>query len=367
MPAGFHKKIFDILSIDIILAVMLYNAIASVSLGRSSAGHSLITKIHQAASAGFSGVEIFFECLELYAREIEGRKTAASRKTLLAAAQRVHEVCEKLRITVVCLMPFMNFEGLVDEYERKEKLDLLQFWFELCRALGTDLIQIPTNFRPHGTTSDLERVVTDLRTAAELGLQQSPPIRFAYEAVAWGKHFDTWDQTWAVAKQVNLPNFGLCLDVFHIAGRVWADPSASSGLTENCEENLKRSLERLVQDVDPKKIFYVQIGDAERLDKPIVPGHPLFEEGTKPRMSWSRNARLYAFETDLGGYLPLERICRAIFVQLGWEGWVSMEMFNKSLYQTSPEMVGKLATRAANSWSKFLGFLEKASEKSQSA
>ena len=162
---------------------MFYNAIATISLGRSSAGHGLITKIQRAASAGFSGVELFFECLELYAREIEVRKTAASHKALLENAQRVREVCEELRITVVCLQPFMNFEGLLDEYERKEKLDLLQFWFELCRVLGTDLIQIPTNFRPHGTTGDLERVLTDLRTAAELGLQQSPPIRFAYEAV----------------------------------------------------------------------------------------------------------------------------------------------------------------------------------------
>jgi 4-hydroxyphenylpyruvate dioxygenase len=346
---------------------MLYNAIATISLGRSSAGHGLITKIQRAASAGFSGVEIFFECLELYAREIEGGKTAASRKALLEAAQRVHEVCGELRITVVCLQPFLYFEGLIDEHERKEKLDLLQFWFELCRVLDTDLIQIPTNFRPQGTTGDLERVVMDLRTAAELGLQQSPPIRFAYEALSWGNYFDTWDQTWAIAKQVNLPNFGLRLDVFHIAGRVWADPSTPSGLTENCEEDLKRSLERLVREVDPEKIFYVQIGDAERLDKPIVPGHPLFEEGIKPRMSWSRNARLYAFETDLGGYLPLEQVCRAIFVKLDWEGWVSMEMFHKSLYQTDTEMVGKLATRAMISWSKFLAFLENASEKPQSA
>jgi len=345
---------------------MLFNAIATISLGRSSAGHGLITKIRRAALAGFLGVEIFFECLEHYACEIEGRKTTASREALLEASQRVNEVCGELRVTVVCLMPFMNFEGLLDEHERKEKFDLLQFWFELCQVLGTDLIQIPTNARPHGTTGDPERVASDLRTAAELGLQQSPPIRFAYEAVAWGSHFDTWDQTWAVVRQVNLPNFGLCLDVFHIAGRVWADPSALSGMTENCEEDLKRSLERLVREVDPEKIFYVQLGDAERLDKPIVPGHPLFEEGINPRMSWSRNARLYAFETDLSGYLPVERICRAIFVQLGWKGWVSMEMFHKSLYETDTELVGKLATRAASSWSKFLAFLEYTSDKSRS-
>lgn len=349
---------------------MLCKAIATVSLGRAPAGHGLITKIQQAASKGFSGVEVFFECLDFYAREIEGVKTAASRPALLEAARRVRKVCDELPMTVVCLQPFMGFEGILNEKEREEKFDLLRFWFELCRLLGTDLIQIPANFMSAGITGDVERVVMDLRTAAEIGLQQSPPIRFAYEAVAWGTYFDTWDQSWALAKQVNLPNFGLCLDSFHIAGLVWADPSSPSGVTEKCDEDLERSMERLVHEVDPAKIFYFQLGDAERLSQPIVPGHPLYQKGAKPRMSWSRNARLYAFETAAGGYLPVERICRALFVQLGWEGWVSMEMFHKSLYdEADTDMASKLATRAAISWSKFLEFLERGSgeaEKSRS-
>lgn len=43
---------------------MLVPAIASISLGRSSAGHDLLTKIRVAKLAGFEGIEIFFECLE---------------------------------------------------------------------------------------------------------------------------------------------------------------------------------------------------------------------------------------------------------------------------------------------------------------
>ncbi|KIX94638.1 uncharacterized protein Z520_09684 [Fonsecaea multimorphosa CBS 102226] len=337
---------------------MLYSAIATISLGRASAGHSLPTKIQRAASAGFSGLEIFYECLDFFAREIEGLDTEPSHKGLLEAARRVRAICDNLQLAVVCLQPFMFFEGLVDVKEREEKFVLLQFWFELCRELGTDLIQIPSNFQSHGTTGDMERVVTDLRTAAQSGLEQSPPVRFAYEAVSWANYYDLWEQSWAITKQVNMPNFGLCLDVFHFAGRVWADPSAASGVNEHCDEQLNRSLEQLVREVDPVKIFYVQVGDAERLERPIVPGHPFFQEGVKPRMSWSRNARLFAFERHLRGCLPVEKVCQAIFVRLAWQGWVSMEMFHKSLYGTESTLVDHMAERAEASWSNFRLFVE---------
>jgi 4-hydroxyphenylpyruvate dioxygenase len=43
-----------------------------------------------------------------------------------------------------------------------------------------------------GTTADEDKIVADIRELGELGLKEDPPIRFAYEALAWGAHLDLW-------------------------------------------------------------------------------------------------------------------------------------------------------------------------------
>ena len=332
---------------------MLQPAIATVSLGRSPAGHGIIAKMRQASLAGFRGVEIFFECLEDLACQKGNGSKPASREALLEAAREVRAACDAEGLAVLVLQPFVFYEGLVDPEASRQKLETLELWFEICHVLDTDLIQIPTNFQAEGTTGDVDRIVADLALVARLGLQQSPPIRFAYEGISWGTHIDTWEGTWEIVKRVNLPNLGLCLDTFHIAGRVWGDPTAVSGQTGNAEQDLESSLNRLVNEVDPKKIFYVQIGDAERLQPPLSRDHALYVEGTKPRMTWSRNARLLPFETDRGAYLPIWRVCRAIFVELKWQGWVSLEMFGQTLYEQRADVPFEHATRAAQSWTTF--------------
>lgn len=42
-----------------------------------------------------------------------------------------------------------------------------------------------------GTTGDFDSIVADMKEVAIMGLQQNPPIRFVYEAMAWGAHIDT--------------------------------------------------------------------------------------------------------------------------------------------------------------------------------
>lgn len=329
---------------------MIQPAIATVSLGRASAGHDLIQKLHQASLNGFKGVEIFFECLESLASKTHEISHPPSRQEIIDAAIAVHKCCKELNIEVVCLQPFLYFEGLLDERQRDKRLQDLPFWFELCDILETDLVQMASNFQSDGTTGDIDRIVADLSSAAKLGANRARPIRFAYEAISWGTHIDTWEQAWDIITRVNLPNFGMCLDTFHVAGRVWADPSSEKGLNPNADYELEKSLKRLVREVDPKKIFYVQLSDAERLGSPIIPGHALFQDSMKPRMSWSRNARLFPFENDRKAYLPVWRICYALFVEMKWEGWVSEEIFHQALFATGDTVVRDLAIRARVSW-----------------
>jgi len=331
---------------------MILPAVATISLGRAIAGHDLIQKLHEASSKGFKGVEVFWECLESYAAKTHATTSTPSRQDIINAAIVVQHTCHKLDLKVVCLMPLLSYEGLVDQQQRQQRVEDLKFWFKIGQTLNTDLVQIASNFQTEGTTGDIGCIVADLRLAAELAAKQSPPMRIAYEAVSWGTHIDTWEQAWDVVTRVNLPNIGLCLDTFHIAGRVWADPASKSGLNPNADYELEKSLNKLVREVPPGKIYYVQLSDAERLGSPLVRGHTLFQETMKPRMAWSRNARLFPFETERKAYLPIWRICHAIFVEMKWEGWASAEIFNQTTFGTGQEVVREHATRAWQSWDK---------------
>ncbi|OJK04023.1 hypothetical protein ASPACDRAFT_22817 [Aspergillus aculeatus ATCC 16872] len=323
-------------------------AIASMSVGRAWV-HRLPEKLAQIAAAGFQGVEIFYEDLEYLARE--QAQAAVTEPTLLAAARTTKTLCDNLHLQIIGLQPFLFYEGLVDRAEHAQRITKLRTWFTLAHTLGTDLIQIPSNFQPTGTTGDLDLIVADMREIAELGLQERPVVRFAYENLAWATHVSSWETLWEVVRRVDRPNFGCCLDTFNIAGKVWADPMATSGkVAGDADGILAESLARLVRTIDVGKVFYVQVVDAERMRQPLVEGHPFHVEGQPARMSWSRNARLFLYEQERGGYLPVVEVARAFLKELRFEGWVSMELFSRSMAEADPAVPREHARRGMRAW-----------------
>ncbi|KAJ5096620.1 hypothetical protein N7456_007341 [Penicillium angulare] len=325
--------------------------ISSMSLGRAWAGHTMEGKLAQASAHGFLGVEIFFEDLEHIASSLSGG--ASTFENQIQAAKTIRGLCDKYNLAVICLQPFLFYEGLKDRNEHEQRIQKLKNWFELVKILKTDLIQIPANFLPaEAITSDIDTIVQDMAKVADMGLEQSPPVRFVYENLAWGTYVDTWEAMWDIVERVNRPNFGCCLDTFNIAGRIWADPASISGTTPDADEVLKASMDRLVKRVDVRKVFYVQVVDAERLEQPLIEGHEYYVPEQPPRMSWSRNCRLFAMETERGAYLPVIDIARVIFHQLGYEGWVSLELFSRTMADPSPTTAKKHAQRGSESWRK---------------
>ncbi|KAE8351008.1 xylose isomerase-like protein [Aspergillus coremiiformis] len=331
--------------------------IASMSLGQPGI-HDLPSKLEQASRHGYEGMELFFDDLDHLAKlRFNGDH--------VAAAYHISQLCNSLHISIICLQPFWHYEGLLDRTEHARLLSAkLPKWFELARILGTDLIQIPSNFLPADpqtgkprTTGDKSVIVSDLREIADLGLQQSPPFRFVYEALAWGNHINTWEDSWEIIERVNRPNFGICLDTFNIAGRVYADPSSPTGKAPNADADLQASLTRLRSRVDLSKVFYIQIVDGERLSAPLDESHPFYVKGQPARMNWSRNARLFAFEEDRGGYLPVLDVARAFF-DLGFEGWVSLELFSRTLADPDPSTPHNHAKRGLESWKKLVSALQ---------
>ena len=333
-------------------------AIASMSLGRAWV-HNFDTKVKEAAKAGFEGIEVFYEDLEYMARKYSGNDDPEESQLLLAAEQ-IRKACDQAGLTVICLQPFMFYEGLTDRKEHEAKIEKLKTWFKLVNILGTDVIQIPSNFQAEGITGDMDVIVRDMQEVADLGLKEDPPVRFAYESLCWGTFVDTWESLWEVVTRVDRPNFGCCLDTFNIAGRVWADPASATGKTENAnaDATLKESMESLVKTIDVIKVFYVQVVDAERMETPLVEGHSWHVDDQPPRMSWSRNARLFVYEEDKGGYLPVVDVAKAILVDLGFKGWVSQELFSRTMAQSGPEVPRSHAQRGIASWKKLKGELD---------
>lgn len=332
-------------------------AIASQSLGRAP-HHKIETKLALIAAAGFHAIELFMEDLELVATRMReatyppdsfiDSTSLTTDDYLLAAAKYIRQLCQQHNLDILCLQPFMNFEGLLSPSAHAARLRELHLWIRLAQHLHTDLIQIPSSFLPTtACTGDREQIVSDLRAVADIGLAHKPPIRFAYEALAWATHTDRWDQAYTIVEKVDRPNFGTCLDTFNLLGREYADPTVPSGETPDAAAALSRTLHALRTRLDPAKIFYIEACDGERLSAPLRPGHPFHDPDQPARMSWSRNARL--FPCEVSGYLPVRETLQAI-VDAGFEGYVSFEFFSRSAQQAGPEVPPEHARRAQLSW-----------------
>ncbi|KAJ9221755.1 hypothetical protein DTO027B5_7084 [Paecilomyces variotii] len=328
-------------------------AVTSVSLGRARF-HSIREKLLQASRHGIQGIELFYEDLEHLASSFPG---GAISTNILLAAHHIRKLCDSLDLTVINLQPFMFYEGLLDRSEHDRIInEKLPLWFGILRILGSDTILIPSNFLPPDPTTgqvritgNIDVIVSDLTEMADLGARQSPPVKFAYEALAWGTFVDTWEAAWDIVCRVNRPNFGIGLDTFNIAGRIYGDPTSLTRKTRTAELDFHLSMLRMSRILDPGKIFSFQLADAEYMARPLSTKHPFHVEGQPSRMSWSRNARLFPFERGLGAYLPVLEVVKTV-LNLGYTGWISMEVFSTSL--ASPEAFVPLiqARRALDSW-----------------
>lgn len=325
-------------------------SICTMSLGRCFAGHDLAHKLDMAQKYGFTGIEVFYEDLVDLAKSFPGGDTPENQ---ISAARTMRQLCDARNQEIICLQPFMHFGGIADRDEHRRRLQELQLWFELAHILGTDLILFPSSFlSPDQVLDDMDLTIADFTEAADMGLQESPPIRFAMEGLCWGTRVDTWEGSWEIVRGVDRPNFGVCLDSYNILGRIYADPASPTGRTPDYEEATMKSIKRILSDVDVTKLFLIQVADGERLAQPLDKNHPFYNAEQPCRMSWSRNARLFYGEPQYGGYLPVKQILRAIVHGLGFEGWLSFEVFNRRLTETDKAVPEEMARRAAESWVK---------------
>lgn len=315
-----------------------------LGLSTSSLGlhpsHILDQKILAAAKYGFEGIEVVYGDLETYSH--------LKNLSINAGAESIRQLCESNRISIIALVPFENFEGTKTALQ--DRLAVAARWIEIARALRATYIQVPAQYNPD-CLGDERVIVSELQQLADMASAAKPVISIAYEPMSWSIHYSTWESSLRLAELVNRPNFGICLDTFHVMTKLWASPFEPLGQYPNGSQDLTESLRRSVTQLPMDKLFYVQLSDGERFDPPFSKTHPWYIEGEAPEFTWSKHARPFPLETEYGGYLPVQKAVRAWLVEKKFTGWVSFETFDRRMRDPSfkPETG---AARARNSWNK---------------
>jgi 4-hydroxyphenylpyruvate dioxygenase len=250
----------------------MHRSIATVSLSGT-----LPEKLEAIAAAGFDGVEIFENDLLYY----DG------------SPREIRQMCADLGIAITLFQPFRDFEGvrrdrLARNVERAERK------FDLMQELGTDLVLVCSNVAAD-SLGDRDVLVSDMRLLAERAAARG--LRIGYEALAWGRHVNTWQQVWDIVREADHPNLGMILDSFHTLS-LRGDPSG-------------------IAQVPADKIFFVQMADAPVLAMDVL--------------EWSRHFRNFPGQGDfdLPNFL-------APILKTGYQGPLSLEIFNDGFRAAPP-------------------------------
>jgi 4-hydroxyphenylpyruvate dioxygenase len=239
-------------------------SIATVSLSGT-----LPEKLEAAAAVGFDGVEIFENDLLTY----DG------------SPADIRRIAEGLGLEITIFQPFRDFEAMPDNI-RARNLDRAERKFDIMQALGTDLVLVCSNVQPSSIDDDA-KAAADLAEMAERAAKRG--LRVGYEALAWGRHINTWRHAWDIVQRADHPALGLIVDSFHTLS-INDDPSG-------------------IADVPGDRIFFVQLADAPLLKMDVL--------------SWSRHFRNFPGQ----GELPVNNFLRAVLAS-GYNGPLSLEIFN---------------------------------------
>lgn len=250
----------------------MQRSIATVSLSGT-----LPEKLEAIAAAGFDGVEIFENDLLYY----DG------------SPREIRQMCADLGIAITLFQPFRDFEGcrrdrLARNLERAERK------FDLMQELGTDLVLVCSNAQAD-SLGERQILIDDLHLLAERAGARG--LRIGYEALAWGRHVNTYQQVWDIVRSADHPSLGVLLDSFHTLS-LKGDPAA-------------------IAEIPGDKIFFVQMADAPILAMDVL--------------EWSRHFRCFPGqgEFDLPGFL-------APIIKSGYTGPLSLEIFNDGFRAAPP-------------------------------
>ncbi len=248
---------------------------------------TLDEKLVAAYEAGFDGVEIF---------EPDLVASPDSPEQIRARAAR-------LGLTLDLYQPFRDFEGVGPDV-LEQNLRRAAAKFTLMNRLGIDTMLLCSNVAT-ARSGDEQLAATQLRLLGDLAARHD--VRVAYEALAWGRFVDSYEQSARIVRMTDHERIGLCLDSFHILSKGHS-PEA-------------------IETIPGDRIFFVQMADAPILSMDVL--------------SWSRHHRVFPGEGgfDLGAFM-------GHLVRTGYDGPVSLEIFNDTFRQSDPKAIAVEARRS---------------------
>jgi 4-hydroxyphenylpyruvate dioxygenase len=247
----------------------------------------LADKLDTAARIGFDGVEIFENDL----------------LTFDGSPADIRAMCEDLGLAITLFQPFRDFEAMPDA-QRSRLLDRAERKFDVMEQLGTDLVLVCSNTQAAAIGDDA-RAAADLHAMAERAAARG--LRVGYEALAWGRHVNTWSHAWRIVEQADHAALGLIVDSFHTMA-IGDDPDGIAKLPGD-------------------KIFFTQLADAPTMSIDVL--------------SLSRHYRNFPGQGDL----DVARFLRAV-VASGYAGPLSLEVFNDSFRSAPTRMIARDGLRS---------------------
>jgi sugar phosphate isomerase/epimerase len=226
-----------------------------------------------------------------------------------AGEQAAFDVVRASGLRATGFQVLRDFEGL-SGHLHAYKVDIAKSMLQMCHALGSKVLLVCSSTSAHAS-GDADLLVRDLQKLAMLALPLN--IKIAYEALSWGRFVNEYPQSWDLVAAADRANLGLTLDSFHIlANRTPFDALA---------------------DIDPKKIFLVQLSDF------------LWRDVRSPedRLDTARHYRVFPGEGVHSE--ELMRFVRTVD-DMGYRGDYSFEVFNDDFKQMPLAMVARRARQS---------------------
>ncbi|WP_327589621.1 TIM barrel protein [Nonomuraea sp. NBC_00507] len=259
---------------------------------------TLEDKLAAASAAGFDGIEIY-----------EGDLIVSS-----WSPSRIRQECAELGLLIHLYQPFHDFEAVPPE-TFEANLRRAERKFDVLEQLGATMMAVCSTTSMNAADDD-DLAAEQLHTLAGRAARRG--LRIAYEGLAWGRFVNTVEHAWRIVRRAGHPALGLCLDSFHVFSR-GDDPSK-------------------IRAVPGSKVFHLQLADAPRLNMDVL--------------EWSEHHRLFpgqgAFDlTDFLGHV----------LATGYDGPLSIEVFNDVCRQADPRHVAVDAMRSLLSLEETVGTL----------
>jgi 4-hydroxyphenylpyruvate dioxygenase len=250
----------------------LAKSIATVCLSGT-----LPDKLEAARAAGFDAIELFENDL----------------LTFDGTPRDVRRMASDLGLTIALFQPFRDFEAMPEPI-RQRNLDRAERKFDIMGELGAELILVCSNVQEDAVADDA-RASADLAELGDRAARRS--LRVGYEALAWGRHVQTWSHAWRLVQQADHPAVGIILDSYHTLA-LGDDPAGIANLPGD-------------------RIFFVQLADSPQLGMDVL--------------SRSRHFRNFPGQGDL----DVAAFVRAAIAS-GYSGPLSLEVFNDSFRASPP-------------------------------